>query len=129
MSVSRASGERVARYSFHAASTASGRTAFPADWNGQRDAVREPELADSRLANPARWPLTLVVLMLATFLPMTSGASLFVQRPLTSMGTARTIARSSSDGGRADRGDVGEVDGDGARWLAIVGTLIRRVAL
>src|SRR5262249_61103094 len=91
MSVWRAGGERVARYSFHAASTASGRTALPADWNGQWEAVREPGLDESRFANPARWPVTLVALVFATLLPMTSSASLFVQRPLTSVGRGRNM--------------------------------------
>src|SRR5438034_8694853 len=65
MSVSRASGEPVARYSFHAASTASGRTALPADWNGQRDALRGPEFFASRSANSPEWPLAPVVSMFA----------------------------------------------------------------
>src|SRR5262249_61562666 len=84
MSVSRASGEPVARYSFHAASTASGRTAFPADWNGQRDPVRALELGDNTFANPVRWPLTFVV-------PMTSSASFFVLRPVPPEGSARNM--------------------------------------
>src|SRR5207249_7999854 len=69
MSVSRASGEPVARYSFHAASTASGRTALPADWNGQRDALRGPEFFASRSANSPEWPLAPVGWRLAWWWP------------------------------------------------------------
>src|SRR5439155_25328405 len=54
MSVSRACGEPLARYSCHAASTASGRTALPADWNGQRDAVRGGMVGSSVVGHQAR---------------------------------------------------------------------------